>query len=155
MTGHQEIWCQPGDATKRQFIVFFDDPSQDIATFDDEDEARAFWERASIDWNCYLLGTLPRIRNVTPLYLHPPLSHRGEDSAEVERLRGLLSRAEEYVIDGVTNAKAEAEMNAPYPARAHRYDAALAEVRQLYADIQAALAATRSGSATTAKGCAE
>lgn len=62
MTGHQEIWCQPGDAPKRQFIVFFDDPSQDIATFDDEDEARAFWEKASIDWNCYLLGTLPRAR---------------------------------------------------------------------------------------------
>lgn len=60
MTEHQEIWCQPGDAAKRQFIIFFDDPSQDIATFDDEDEARAFWERASIDWNCYLLGTLPR-----------------------------------------------------------------------------------------------
>jgi hypothetical protein len=87
----------------------------------------------------------------TKLYAHPP--HReGEDSAEVERLRDLLSRAEEYVIDGVTNAKAEAEMNAPYPARAPRYDAALAEVRQLYADIQAALAATRSGSTTTASG---
>jgi len=83
----------------------------------------------------------------------PPLSREGEDSAEVERLRCLLSRAEEYVIDGVTNAKAEAEMNAPYPARAPRYDAALAEVRQLYADIQAAIAATRSGSATIQKGC--
>lgn len=71
---------------------------------------------------------------------------------EISRLRALLSRAEEYVIDGVTTAKIEAEMNAPYPARAPRYDAALAEVRQLYADIQAALAATRSGSAIKPNG---
>lgn len=97
----------------------------------------------------------------------PPLSREGEDAKaeqywstveqlancedEISRLRALLSRAEEYVIDGVTNAKAEAEMNAPYPARAPRYDAALAEVRQLYADIQAAIAATRSGYAPTSR----
>lgn len=62
MSEHQEIWCQPGDVPKRQFIVFFDDPTQDIATFSDEDEARTYWERARIDWNCYLLGTLPRQR---------------------------------------------------------------------------------------------
>ena len=104
----------------------------------------------------------------TAVYTSPPLSREGEDAKaeqywstveqlancedEISRLRALLSRAEEYVIDGVTTAKGEAEMNAPYPARAPRYDAALAEVRQLYADIQAALAATRSGSATTQTG---
>lgn len=58
---------------------------------------------------------------------------------EMAELRALLSRAEEYVIDGVTNAKAEAEMNAAYPSRAVRYNAALEEVRQLYADVSRAL----------------
>ena len=60
MTEHQEIWCQPGDQPKRQFLVLFDDPEMGLAVFDDEGEARAYWERAAIDWNCYLLGTLPR-----------------------------------------------------------------------------------------------
>lgn len=60
MSEHQEIWCQPSDQVKRQFIVMFDDVAMDVATFDDEAEARAFWEEANINWNCYLLGTLPR-----------------------------------------------------------------------------------------------
>jgi hypothetical protein len=60
MSEHQEIWCQPSDQPKRQFVVIFDDPQMDLATFDDEEEARSFWEEASINWNCYLLGTLPR-----------------------------------------------------------------------------------------------
>lgn len=60
MTEHQEIWCQPSDQPKRQFIVMFDDVAMDVATFNDEDEARAYWEKANVDWNCYLLGTLPR-----------------------------------------------------------------------------------------------
>lgn len=61
-----------------------------------------------------------------------------ERSANAE-LRALLSRAEEYIIDGVTNAKADAEMNAAYPTRATRYNAALEEVRQLHADVSRAL----------------
>lgn len=59
--------------------------------------------------------------------------------AEIAKLRALLSRAEEYVIDGVTTAKEQAEMNASYAARAPRFYAALAEARQLHADITAAL----------------
>lgn len=58
---HQEIWCQPSDQPKRQFIVLFDDTQMDIAVFDDETEARTYWEKATLDWNCYLLGTLPRV----------------------------------------------------------------------------------------------
>lgn len=58
---------------------------------------------------------------------------------EMAELRALLSRAEEYIIDGVTNAKADAEMNAAYPSRAIRYNAALEEVRQLHADVSRAL----------------
>ncbi|MGU3398828.1 hypothetical protein ACLBWS_03660 [Brucellaceae bacterium D45D] len=57
---HQEIWCQPSDQPNRQFVVLFDDPQMDIAVFDDEVAARSFWEKANINWNCYLLGTMPR-----------------------------------------------------------------------------------------------
>lgn len=58
---------------------------------------------------------------------------------EMAELRALLSRAEEYIIDGVTNAKADAEMNAAYPARATRYNVALEEVRQLHAEVSRTL----------------
>ena len=54
-------WCQPGDIRKRQFIVTFDDPDcTRRAVFDDEAEARKFWERANLDYNCYLFGAMPR-----------------------------------------------------------------------------------------------
>lgn len=54
-------------------------------------------------------------------------------------LRALLSRAEEYVIDGITEAKSQVEMNEPYPTRLPRYLDRLAEARQLHADITEAL----------------
>ena len=72
MSGHQEIWCQPADQTKRQFLVMFDDPQMDVAVFDSEEEARAFWEKANLNWTCYLLGTLPR-------YTHTPHPERKLD----------------------------------------------------------------------------
>lgn len=60
MADPQEKWCQPGDQPRRQFIVLFDDADKQMAVFNDEDEARAFWKQASLEWNCYLLGALPR-----------------------------------------------------------------------------------------------
>jgi hypothetical protein len=60
MSDHQEIWCQPADQPKRQFIIMFDDPQMDVAVFDNEEEARAYWEKANLNWTCYLMGTLPR-----------------------------------------------------------------------------------------------
>lgn len=65
MNDYQEIWCQPRQSLKRQFVVFFDDAEMGIAVFDDEDEARTYWEKANLNWSCYLLGTLPRQR--TPI----------------------------------------------------------------------------------------
>lgn len=56
--GDQE-WCQPGDIRKRQFLVTFDDPECRNAVFDDETEARRFWAKACLNWNCYLFGALP------------------------------------------------------------------------------------------------
>lgn len=55
-----EEWCQPGDIRKRQFIVTFDDPDCRRAVFDDETDARKFWGRASLNYNCYLFGAMPR-----------------------------------------------------------------------------------------------
>lgn len=53
-------WCQPGDMQdKRYFLVRFDDPDRGDAVFTDEDEARQFYGRATISWNCWLFGTLP------------------------------------------------------------------------------------------------
>lgn len=60
MSDPQTEWCQPGDQKRRQFVVIFDDADQGMAVFDDEAKARAFWQEASLEWNCYLLGTMPQ-----------------------------------------------------------------------------------------------
>src|SRR3954464_16091874 len=56
-------WCQPMDQGKhgpRKFIVYFEDADQSPAVFDNEAEARKFFEAATTNWNCYLFGALPR-----------------------------------------------------------------------------------------------
>jgi hypothetical protein len=61
-------WCQPmqeGEHGPRQFLVWFDDAEKGVATFTDEKEAREFWEKANLNWNCYLFGTLP-LATTTP-----------------------------------------------------------------------------------------
>lgn len=68
-----------------------------------------------------------------------PDKHISGLQAELCNLRALLFRAEEYVIDGITEAKSQIEMNAPYPTRRPRFEAQLAEARQLHADITEAL----------------
>ncbi|WP_201269696.1 hypothetical protein [Sinorhizobium meliloti] len=60
------------------------------------------------------------------------------DAEVVERLCKALEAAETYVIDGVTTAKQNLEMNAAYPARKPRYAADLQEARDIYAECQAA-----------------
>jgi hypothetical protein len=59
-------WCQPMDCgkhTPRKFIVRFEDADRGDAVFDNENEAREFFERADTNWNCYLFGSLPRFRS--------------------------------------------------------------------------------------------
>lgn len=51
----------------------------------------------------------------------------------------LLYHADSYVIDGITEAKSQVEMNEPYPTRLPRYLDQLSEARQLHADITEAL----------------
>lgn len=60
----RQAWCQPMDGgkhTPRKFIVRFEDADRGDAVFDDEAEARAFWEQANDNWNCYLFGALPLV----------------------------------------------------------------------------------------------
>lgn len=64
-----QAWCQPmqnGEHTPRQFIVRFEDADRGDAVFDDETEARDFWEWANDNWNCYLFGSLP-LRTSAPV----------------------------------------------------------------------------------------
>jgi hypothetical protein len=77
MAEHQEIWCQPADQPKRQFLVLFDDPQMDLAVFDDEVEARTFWEKANLNWTCYLMGTMPRSPSPQMNPLSPPTREEG------------------------------------------------------------------------------
>lgn len=52
-------WCQPGDQQdKRMFLVRFEDPDCRDSVFTDEAEARAFYAKATVNWNCYLFGAL-------------------------------------------------------------------------------------------------
>lgn len=63
-------WCQPmhnGEHASRQFIVRFEDADRGDAVFDDEAEARAYWQKANDNWNCYLFGALPLHPTRTPV----------------------------------------------------------------------------------------
>lgn len=71
-------WCQPnyeGNIHPRKFMVVYEDAEMGTAVFDDEDEAREHFEKASVAWNCYLFGILPRAQ--------PPRSLSNEGS-EIE-----------------------------------------------------------------------
>ncbi|BCB22133.1 hypothetical protein OCUBac02_50270 (plasmid) [Bosea sp. ANAM02] len=51
-------WCQPSDQRQRQFLLRFEDADVGDLVYDDEDQARADWIRATENWNCYLFGAL-------------------------------------------------------------------------------------------------
>lgn len=54
------LWCQPGDTDRaRVWMVFFEDPDKGLCVFDNEAEAREFWARATLSWNCYLFQAAP------------------------------------------------------------------------------------------------
>jgi hypothetical protein len=68
-----------------------------------------------------------------------PDKHISGLQAEINRLRALLYHADSFVIDGITEAKSQVEMNTPYPTRLPRFQAQLDEARHLHADITEAL----------------
>lgn len=51
-------WCQPSDQSQRQFLLRFEDADVGDLVYDDEDQARTDWIRATENWNCYLFGAL-------------------------------------------------------------------------------------------------
>lgn len=95
----------------------------------------------------------PSISDWEPLYTSPPLSHRREGSAEVERLRGLLDVALD-ALDSYADPTGYTDSNGEQlPLDEEVHQGLLAS--ETAGGIRAALAATRSGSAPEAKGCAE
>lgn len=90
-----------------------------------------------------------RSGNGVPLYTYPP--HReGEDSAEVERLRGLLDVALD-ALDLYSDPTSYLDRDGePLPADAEIHEGVHA--KETASSIRAALAATRSASATSASG---
>ncbi len=85
-----------------------------------------------------------------PVYASPPLSREGEDSAEVDRLRGLLDIALEALNTYADPTSYLDNDGEPLPADAETHEGILAA--KTIAVIRSALAATRSRSAATAKG---
>ena len=57
------------------------------------------------------------------------LARIGELEARLKEAERVVGLAEEYIIDGITTAKEQYEMNAPYPAREPGYRAALDDAR--------------------------
>lgn len=54
-------WCQPGDDAKRRWLVYFEDTEKGFSVFEDETEAREFFDKANGGgWNCYLFAAAPR-----------------------------------------------------------------------------------------------
>jgi hypothetical protein len=69
-------WCQPSDHTQRQFLLRFEDADVGDLVYDDEDQARTDWVRATENWNCYLFGAL----EIAP---SPPSSSISGDGARM------------------------------------------------------------------------
>ncbi|WP_201273306.1 hypothetical protein [Sinorhizobium meliloti] len=99
--------------------------------------------RAQKDQGVLTIGHFRRLRdaydgNATPADTDAAQSGGGSRDALIDQLLKALEAAETYVIDGVTTAKQNLEMNAAYPARKPRYEAELQEARDIYAECQAA-----------------
>jgi hypothetical protein len=78
----------------------FDDADRQMALFDDEDEARAFWKQASLEWNCYLLGAMPRKPDV-PLEEPKDTAIFSENRKAVSELCALHERLLRSIEDRV------------------------------------------------------
>lgn len=67
-------WCQPSDHSQRQFLLRFEDADVGDLVYDDEDQAREDWIRATETWNCYLFGAL----EIAPTFRPSPSSISGD-----------------------------------------------------------------------------
>lgn len=79
-------YCQPnynGDIHPNKFMVVYEDAEMPPSVFEDETEARDHFERAIVNWNCYLFGLLPR--SPSPL---APISPADDWSVDCSILAG-------------------------------------------------------------------
>ncbi len=93
-------WCQPnygGEIHPRKFMVVYEDAEMGNAVFDDEAEAREHFEKASINWNCYLFGLLPRRPIPAPRGGIEP--NWWEEWVKTTRAYNALAKAAQAVID--------------------------------------------------------
>ncbi|CCM66756.1 hypothetical protein [Sinorhizobium meliloti] len=95
-------------------------------------------EPAKASLRHYLTLRRARAALSTPADTDAAQSGGGSRDALIDQLLKALEAAETYVIDGVTTAKQNLQMNAAYPARKPRYEAELQEARDIYAECQAA-----------------
>ncbi len=80
-----EAWCQPnyeGKIHPRKFMVVYEDAEMGNAVFDDETEAREHFEKASVNWNCYLFGLMPYALSVRQLSAAVPMTVINPDEWE-------------------------------------------------------------------------
>lgn len=108
------------------------------------------WEVVEHENHARKIAAMCRNATVTPLYTSPPLSREGKDSAEVERLRGLLDVALD-VLDNYADPTGYTDSDGEQvPSDADVHQGLLA--KETAFNLRAALAAARSGSATTHSG---
>lgn len=99
-SGTGDGWCQPnygGQIHPRKFMVVYEDAEMGNAVFDDEKEAREHFEKAIINWNCYLFGLLPRRSLPTPRGGTEP--NWWEEWVKTTRAYNALAKAAQAVID--------------------------------------------------------
>lgn len=63
LVARRSVYCRPaygGVANKNSYLVKFEDPGVGDQFFDDEGSARAFFEMACENWNCYLFELVKR-----------------------------------------------------------------------------------------------
>lgn len=93
-------WCQPnyeGKIHPRKFMVVYEDAEMGSAIFDDEAEAREHFEKASVAWNCYLFGLMPRSAFPAPRGGLEP--NWWEEWVKTTRAYNALAKAAQAVID--------------------------------------------------------
>lgn len=132
-------WCQPnyeGKIHPRKFMVVYEDAEMGNAVFDDEAEARDHFEKASINWNCYLFGLMPRLAIPVPRGGLEP--NWWEEWVKTTRAYNALAKAAQAVID---EAKAIHD-NEPWPIRYRAPYEAITKLNEALAACDRSVAVT-------------
>jgi hypothetical protein len=98
--GEPVAWCQPdfgGEIHPQKFMVVYEDAEMGSAIFDNETEAHDHFEKAIINWNCYLFGLLPR--QFSPAVRGGVEPNWWEEWVKTTRAYNALAKAAQSVID--------------------------------------------------------